>query len=432
MKVFRDPVHGDILVPKQLVSLIDTVEFQRLRGVKMLGTAYLVYPGAVHSRFEHSLGTYWLTRRLLETLRSSGWGEADPELDLAVMAAALLHDVTHIPFGHTFEDERRIFSRHDTPERLRRFLPAGELGGALEKLGIGSSVLDIVTEVARPGWTYEIFSGTVCADLLDYLARDAYFCGLSQRYDQRILRHFRVDSAGRLYLDAYRNGLIREDVLSEVVNLLRLRYFLSERVYFHHTKTATGAMISRAVEQAVELGLSLADLSGLGDERLLAHLEVGYGKDPVVERLVGHFQARRVYKRAYVLTRRIGEARRRDFVERFHHDGEGRREAEESLAKSLKFKPGELIVYCPALGMQLKEADVRLKVDPGAPRSMSELALPEIEVLREKHQDLWKFYVFVAPNRMAKVAQVSRACERYFSESNHLPGLRTGQLYLAL
>ncbi|MCA9793775.1 MAG: HD domain-containing protein [Candidatus Eremiobacteraeota bacterium] len=426
MKVFRDPVHGDILLPGPLLALVDTREFQRLRGVKMLGTAYLVYPGAVHSRFEHSLGTCWLTTRLLEGLG------VEKKHFLAVQAAALLHDVTHIPFGHTFEDERRIFERHDTPARLRRFVPQGELGKALKAAGLLEPVLEILTEQAQPGWQFEIFSGTVCADLLDYLARDAYFCGLSQRYDERILRHFRINGQGQLYLDAYRGGLIREDVLSEVVNLLRLRYFLSERVYFHHTKTASGAMISRAVEQAVGLGLSLSELSKLTDERLLAWLEANYGQDTVVARLMDHLASRRVYKRAYVLTRRIGEERRAQFVERYHLQAETRRAAETALAEKLRLKPGELIVYCPARGMQLKEADVLLKIDEGPPRSMSELHLPEIQVLREKHQDLWKFYVFVAPHLMERAAAISQACEEYFLEANHLPGLRSGQLYLAL
>lgn len=429
MKVFRDPVHGDILVPAELISLVDTREFQRLRGVKMLGTASLVYPGAVHTRFEHSLGSYWLTRRLLDAMDAPLEGPAR----LAVLAAALLHDVTHIPFGHTFEDERRIFSRHDTPERIRRFLPRGELGKALRRLEILDRVLEILTEEVEPSWMHEVFSGTVCADLLDYLARDAYFCGLTQRYDERILRYFRIDQgSGQLYLDACKAGMIRQDVLSEVVNLLRLRYFLSERVYFHHTKTATGAMISRAVEQAVDQGLTLEELSALTDERLLALLESRFGEDPVVERLMGHLASRRVYKRAYVLTREIGEARRREFVEQFHLSAPGRRQAEETLIRKLRFRPGELIVYCPAFGMQLKEADVRVRVDEGSPRSMSALSLPEIAVLREKHQELWKFYVFVAPERMKDAARISKACESLFLEANHLPRLQTGQLYLGL
>ncbi|MEW6279976.1 MAG: HD domain-containing protein, partial [Candidatus Eremiobacterota bacterium] len=403
---------------------------QRLRGVRQLGTAYLVYPGAVHTRFEHSLGTAWLCRRLIESIEEFQGPILVGAQRLAVEAAALLHDLTHIPFGHTLEDERRVFPRHDTPERIRRNLPRGELGRALRKLGMLDDVMGLLTGQAEP-FACELVSGTICADLLDYLARDAYFCGLSQRYDQRIFRSFRVDASG-LYLDAQKSGLIRQDVLSEVVHLLRLRYFLSERVYFHHTKVASGAMICRAVEAAVESGLTLDDLARLTDERLLGLLELRYSGVPVVQRMLEHLASRRLYKRVYVLTRRIGPDRVEQFVDRYHRSAALRREAEEALERRLRLSPGEVIVYCPEPRMQLKEAQVRVKVGESEPRPMADLRMPDIEVLREKHPDLWRFYVFMAPGRMGRAEEVSRACERHFQEPNHLPALQSGQMYLGL
>lgn len=403
---------------------------QRLRGVRQLGTAYLVYPGAMHTRFEHSLGTAWLCRRLLEAVEEFQGPLLEGQDRLAVEAAALLHDLTHIPFGHTLEDERRVFPRHDVPERIRAQLPKGELGKALKRLGLLDSVLKILTGDAEPFWC-ELVSGTVGADLLDYLARDAYFCGLSQRYDERIFRSFRVDRHG-LFLDAQKGGLIRQDVLSEVVHLLRLRYFLSERVYFHHTKVSSGAMVCRAVEAAVETGLTLDELSRLTDERLLALLEMRYAEQKVVRGLLDHLASRRLYKRVYVLTRRVGEERVKEFVDRFHFSSEKRREAEDFLTARARLGPGELIVYCPALKMQLKEAELRVQVGEGRPRPLRDLRLADIEVLRQKHPDLWKFYVFLAPGRRDKAPRVASACEDYFGEANHLPALQSGQLYLGL
>ncbi len=429
-KVFRDPVHGDLLLSAELVALLDTREIQRLRGIKQLGTASLVYPGAVHTRFDHSLGTCAMAGRLLGVLESNGV-EVAAEARRVVMAAALVHDVGHIPFGHTIEDERRLFPRHDSPARLRGLLRHGELGRELRRQGLVEPVLALLAGRSDPPWLGEIVSGTVCADLLDYLARDAYFCGLHQRYDERIFRNFRADAQG-LYLDAEKDGIVREDVVSEVINLLRLRYFLTERVFFHHTKTASGAMVSRAVEQATRAGLTLEELLPLTDERLLALLETRHGGDLVVQRLLAALASRRLYKRAYVLTRAVGEERRLDLVERYHKDPACRQEAEEHLARRLRFSEGELIVYCPAAGMQLKEAEVRLKVDPGAPRTLASLNVPEVAVLREKHQSLWRFYVFAAPERMGKVLQISRECEEYFGLQNHLPALQSAQMYLGL
>jgi len=426
VKTVRDPIHGDIRLPDALLDLCDTPEFQRLRTIKMLGTASLVYPGATHTRFEHSLGTCHLTQVLMERIGQ------DPGEHLAVLASALLHDITHIPFGHTLEDERRVFHRHDTPQRLRQFLPRGLLGQRLRRHKLLDGVMAILGGTPERPWHSEIFSGTVCADLLDYLRRDAYYCGLPQTYDPRILSMFRLGAQGELYLEAYKGGLIRQDVLSEVVNLLRLRYFLSERVYFHHTKTASGAMISRAVEASLEHGWSLRDLEVLGDETLLHRLRLELHDEPIIGLLLKHLQSRRVYKRAYVITRRVGEARRRELVDRYHTCPEQRREAEAELTQRCRLKPGELILYCPAFGMQLKEADVRLRLGENTLRSLSSVALPELQVLRERHQELWKFYAFVAPEREKALSRVSQACEAYFCEPNHLPALQHGQLYLEL
>src|SRR5436190_17404352 len=99
------------------VELMDTPEFQRLRGIKQLGTAYLVFPSAVHTRFEHSLGTSWMAHRMIEAIRRThGVSEISADDEALVRVAALLHDITHIPFGHTLEDERRVLPRHDQDE----------------------------------------------------------------------------------------------------------------------------------------------------------------------------------------------------------------------------------------------------------------------------------------------------------------------------
>src|SRR5712692_68290 len=94
-KLIRDAVHGDIQMSALDVELMDTPEFQRLRGIKQLGTAYLVFPSAVHTRFEHSLGTSWMAHRILNAVRRSESVSTDDENLIRV--SALLHDLTHIP-----------------------------------------------------------------------------------------------------------------------------------------------------------------------------------------------------------------------------------------------------------------------------------------------------------------------------------------------
>src|SRR5262245_59101698 len=95
-KLIRDAVHGDIQLGGLEMELVDTPEFQRLRGIKQLGTAYLIFPSALHTRFEHSLGTSWMAYRLVHSVRRTYEMNADEER--LVRVAALLHDITHIPF----------------------------------------------------------------------------------------------------------------------------------------------------------------------------------------------------------------------------------------------------------------------------------------------------------------------------------------------
>src|SRR5262245_17022272 len=149
--VVRDPVHGDVYLSDEELRLLDTPQMQRLRGVRQLGTAYLVYPGAQHTRFEHSLGTMHLTSRQIaavnqnRSLRPEGLLGIAPDEERMLRAAALVHDVTHIPSGHNIEDVRGILDRHDSAERYQQALsPATDVGAALEKMGIRREVLAVL------------------------------------------------------------------------------------------------------------------------------------------------------------------------------------------------------------------------------------------------------------------------------------------------
>src|SRR5260221_10811721 len=110
--LIRDPIHGDIALSPLEERVLDFPEMQRLRGIKQLGTASLVYPGCAHTRFDHSLGANALAKRIVAAIRESGTA-IEPDLAQLIGVTALLHDVTHVPFGHTLEDERRLFPRHD-------------------------------------------------------------------------------------------------------------------------------------------------------------------------------------------------------------------------------------------------------------------------------------------------------------------------------
>ena len=390
-KLIRDAVHGDIEMGALEIELIDTPEFQRLRGIRQLGTAYLVFPSAVHTRFEHSVGTSWMAHRIVEVLRRHS--SIPSSMETLIRVSALLHDITHIPFGHTLEDERRVLPRHDKDfARVRYFLEDSSVGRILKREGIQAEVLSALTS----GGTLQadIVGGAISADLLDYLRRDTYFCGLSQNYDARIFESFVVDG-GRLVMELEKGGILRRDALSELVNLLRIRYTLSERVYFHHTKVASGAMISKAVELALQAGFDAEELRILKDETLVWVLLERYSENPAILHLLKCLQRRELYKPCLVWTIAIGETRRQEIVSRFHEDRRHREGIECRIATAAGLEPHQVIIYCPSLGMSLPEAEVPVRMDGCRVLPLSGSNNEEIRILKEKHKALWKFYVLV-------------------------------------
>jgi hypothetical protein len=405
--LIRDPIHGDVSLSRLETEILDLPAVQRLRGIKQLGTAYVVYPGAVHTRFDHSLGASAVAHRIVGALRREGFAIA-ADLEEQIAAATLLHDVTHVPFGHTLEDERRLFPRHDKGDRLTRFL-AGSLGASLDRLGARSAIAGLLgaETTALPAWASEIISSTIDADLLDYLRRDSRFTGLANDYDDRVFHYFTV-ADDHLALNMTKHGMERPDARSEVVQLLRMRYFLTERVYYHHTKVAAGAMISKAVELALVAGdLEEVDLLGLNDWTLLDLLQRSSSKAAAA--LVGRLTRRDLLKRGYIASARsVDFASRNDLVQRYHESPQERGVAEETLARAAGCSPDEVVVYCPALTV-MKEAAAWVRVPEGL-RRLNETggsASSEIAALETRYANLWRFYVFapeIATERIGPAA----------------------------
>jgi len=440
--VLRDPVHGDVYLTDEELAVLDTPEMQRLRGIKQLGTAYLVYPGAVHTRFDHSIGTLHVTQRMIEAIDRNF--EQDPRAGLAVggaearvlRMAALVHDVTHIPFGHHVEDQAGLFHRHDSAYRYRGMLSdRTELGAVLARLGLREDVLNTLLagsgeeERAVPAYWAQVVSDTICSDILDYLQRDAYFTGLRLGVDPRIINYFRVDRrTSNLYVDLSKRDLLREDILSEIVRLLEARYYFSERVYYHHAKVSAGALIARAVEIALRHGLveeaDFYDLTDAGLVDLLARRAESTERDAPpaararIRTCVERFRSRRLLKRACVYPRYANAEVQPRLVERFFARGcqEERAAAEERLADLVRFATGrtvDVIFHCPAARMQLKEAETHVRW-PGVldVRPLSDYAerVPRLADLERSYKDLWKFYVFVDatdPDLLRKVQELA-------------------------
>lgn len=418
MVTLREPVHGDIELTREEIALVDTPEFQRLRGVKQLGTAYLVFPGAMHTRFEHSIGVLHMTDRMIDGLQKHaaydphGCRSVSEEERRILRIAALLHDVTHIPFGHNIEDQTGLLPRHDRPERFQAVLGgATGIGKVLQQIGLQDEVLSVLCgdDEETPSFWKQLLSDTIDADLLDYLKRDAYYTGLELHYDSRVLGYFKVDKPSeRLYVDCEKEGMLRESIMSELLRVLEARYHFSERVYYHHAKVAAGALLARMVELALRAGaLTAQDLQTATDESLIGMLEdadLGDARwNEKMGRFVARFRRRALPKRVLVLPFYLNEANQDDLIATYFEPGNPRRrfaweEELEAQARSAFGKDLDVIMYCPARAMQLKEARTLVKL-PGSGERIVPLSdfgtlVPRLRDLQDGYPRLWKLYVF--------------------------------------
>jgi HD superfamily phosphohydrolase len=352
VEIIRDPLWNNIRVDAVTLRLVDTPVFQRLRYVRQLGLAYLVYPGATHTRFEHALGAYHLARTTLTMLAEQGVlaGVAAEECAV-VRAAALLHDVGHYPFSHALEE---IGVPHH--ERVARpLLTEGAVADVLRAHVAPDAPERVYALVCGEGDSplRGLISGSLDLDKIEYLKRDALMCGVpyGEIDVDRLLNALVVvldPSTGRPAVG------IREKGLSALESLLFARYQMYRNVYWHHAVRSATAMYKRLVGAALAAGaLDARRLASYTDEGLLLALE-GEGVPAAVAAVRDDLRGRRLYKRAL-------ECPAAEFDERFGDwiadDHPLTVAVEDALAGELGLAPGELLLDYPAktqmLGLDL-------------------------------------------------------------------------------
>lgn len=297
----RDPVHGYIKITEVEREVIDSPVVQRLRRIHQLAGAYLVYPGAVHTRFEHVIGTMHVAGAVAESL-AERYNIKDDQIQ-EIRLAALLHDVGHGPFSHMFEEvlaEKADITHEDITQLV---VSKTLIGDILEKHGFSSrkmSTFAIGNELQRPQFMNEIISGGLSADIMDYLSRDSYFTGVE--YGQvdihRIINSLHV---------AERRLAIEKAALYAFEAMLLARYEMFKTVYFHRTVRAAQLMLVHSMKLADDT-LHLTDISDidhyleLTDEvvlQRLATLEADNRNLKEARRLANDFRNRKLVKCVY-------------------------------------------------------------------------------------------------------------------------------------
>ena len=385
MKIIKDPVHGYIEVEDFALALLDSPILQRLRYIKQLGFSYLVYPGANHTRFEHSLGTMFLAD---VASRRFGLGDAEHTL---IVTAALLHDIGHGPFSHASEPLMQKFlgRSHDDIHMMVEDLA----GDVLLKRGVDPDEVCAVVKGKHP--LSGIIHGDLDVDRMDYLLRDAYYTGAPYGSvdAQRLIRHLIRTSEGTV---------IDENGVNAAESLLIARTLMRPTVYFHHVSRIGECMYQLAVlEHLKEREKEVAESLFTMDDANCMHV-LQTSENPVAQDLALRLYERRLYKRAIF-------AGSDQVSTTLYEPGvpiEKCREFAGKIAEGAGLMPHQVLVDIPkappemSLGVSVNN---RLSVV-----GFKEIS-PRIRTLNATRREQWRLGVYTLPEFRNRVAEVG--CE---------------------
>ncbi len=334
-EVVRDPLWNNIGLDPEALAVVDTPAVQRLRYVRQLGHAFLVYPGATHSRFEHALGAYHLARRALSQLEETGDARLDPADRVRLKLAALLHDVGHYPFSHALEEAG--LPHHET--LAAQHLTGGELAQRLAELGMPAErLLPLIQGRAREPLA-GLVAGPLDVDKLDYLSRDAWMCGVPYGVIDvdRLLTSLTVAAApdGRATLALHEKGL------AALESLLFAKYQMYRTVYWHHAVRSATAMFKRLVRGAIAAGRLERDAIALATDDGFIHELMRQDTTGLARCL----RERRLAKRALDLPAAELPPETPSWPS---HDPDLVERVEDRLAHDVGLAPGELFLDFPA------------------------------------------------------------------------------------
>jgi HD superfamily phosphohydrolase len=385
VKIIKDPVHGYVEVEDFALALLDSPALQRLRYVRQLGFSYLVYPGANHTRFEHSLGTMFLA-----DVACRRFGLEDEERIL-VTASALLHDIGHGPFSHASEPLMVAFL-HRTHDDIGMIVEE-QAGSILRASGIDADELCAVVQGKHP--LSGIIHGDLDVDRMDYLLRDAYYTGAPYGTvdAQRLIRHLIRTPEGTV---------LDENGVNAAESLLIARTLMRPTVYYHH--------VSRIGESMFQLAM-LGHLEGKGEAtaRELLHMDdatclhtLRTSDNPVSRDLADRIYGRRLYKRAlYAGSDQVNIAAFQDGMPLL-----AIRELAARIAERAGISPHEVLVDIPSIPSELS-LGVRVK-NRHAVVAFEEIS-PRIRTFNATRREQWRLGVYTLPGYQEQVAEAG--CE---------------------
>ncbi len=308
----RDTIWGDVPLSREVMLILDSSPFQRLRRVQQLGFTSWTFPGAHHSRFEHSLGVFHLTRlAVLHLLRRGGLNFTLEEVN-TTLAAALLHDIGHYPYSHAVEElDLNVVRSHET---IGREIVLGQEVGSILRNAWGVDPAKVAAFITKSDDTAlnrrelalrQLISGALDTDKLDYLTRDSRYCNVPYGMVdvQRLIDSLRIWPESE---DAVSNApfqlAIDEKGIGSLQSLIFARYLMFYNVYWHHTNRIATVMFLRSLQEALEQqAFGGAELERSDDASIIALVQGTTPSDSIAHQLITDLRERRFYKRALSL-----------------------------------------------------------------------------------------------------------------------------------
>jgi HD superfamily phosphohydrolase len=355
-KTIRDPIHGDIKLEGLFLDLIEAPEIQRLYNVKQLGFAHLVFPGAHHTRLEHSLGAYHVATKATEKLNLK---KDESEL---VACAAMLHDIGHGPFSHTLEyilretlnvdhvdlTEKLIRGEHKIfDESEKDFVGSKGVFDILERREIDHKIVaDLIrgNECDKP-YLGQILNSSIDVDQLDYLIRDAYYTGVA--YGMIDIERFL-----QTLLICDNNLAVKKKGVGVVENILMARTLMYSSVYFHKTVRIAELMLSKAIEMVKDA--DPFEFFKMTDVELISELKkMGTFQHEIVSRL----KYRKLFKQAYFNPESELNEESKEIIKKLE-DVKLRNKKEQEFEETFDIPSGHIIIDIPSY--ELHQAEPRI------------------------------------------------------------------------
>ncbi len=426
-KIIHDTVHGSIKLQGLFLDLLETPEIQRLHGIHQLGLAYLVFPGANHTRLEHSIGACFVAGRLADAL---GLNEEEKKL---VMAAAMLHDIGHSPYSHTLEmavhgdmqadhmeitrdiilGERRILSQ-EYADQDRYYIPDLLKKYGLKPKDVASLITGSLAENDSPRiedypsqknqiffnekrYLAQMIHGSIDADQIDYLLRDSHYTGVA---------HGTIDTDRLIQtVEIFNNDLVvHKRGVPAVEGMLVARALMYTSVYFHKTVRIAELMLARAVELLNE---PLGNIHEMIDSELMARMKEKGGIQKDIALMLKY---RRLFKRVFTIFKGKASEEEMEVIKNLR-EPKNRRRAEMDICTRAGIPDGYVIIDVPEKELKITEPRIRATnvkiLDNNRLSPLSRFSpLAKALELREVYD--WDIMVSAAPQHMGKVEKVAK------------------------